>query len=97
MLVDALATALLAEEPVQLVTRRALAVAYQSLALLNAGCLLRVVSEIGAYEGYLQGLWPMLPISAVTEMAAVTVFAANLLMTFWQPPAHLRAISAASA
>jgi hypothetical protein len=59
------------------------------LALLNAGCTIRVVSEIGAYEGYLPSLWPLLPVSAVTEMTAVTVFAANLLLTFRQPPAHL--------
>jgi hypothetical protein len=61
-----------------------------SLALLNAGCTLRVVSEIGAYEGFLPSLWPLLPVSAVTEMTAVTVFAANLVLTFRQPPAHLR-------
>lgn len=61
------------------------------LSLLNAGCALRVVSEVGAYEGYLPSLWPLLPVSAVIEMTAVTVFAANLILTFWQPPAHLRA------
>jgi hypothetical protein len=62
------------------------------LALLNAGCALRVVSEAGAYEGILPALWPLLPISAITEMTAVTVFAANLLLTFHQPPAHLRPV-----
>lgn len=60
-----------------------------SLALLNLGCLLRVASEIGAYEGYVPALWPLLPVSAVIEMTAVTVFAGNLLLTFRQPPAHL--------
>ncbi len=60
------------------------------LALLNAGCFLRVGAEIGAYEGYLPSLWPLLSVSAVTEMTAVTVFAANLLLTFRQLPAHLR-------
>jgi uncharacterized protein involved in response to NO len=59
------------------------------LLLLNAGCALRVVSEVAAYEGYLPSFWPLLPVSALTEMAAVTVFAANLLLTFRQPPAHL--------
>lgn len=63
---------------------------FVSLVLLNAGCTLRVVSEIGAYEGLLPSLWPLLPVSALTEMAAVTVFAANLALTFRQPPAHLR-------
>ncbi len=53
-----------------------------SLFALNAGCLLRVVSEIGAYEGIAPALWPLLPVSAVTELAAVTVFAANLIRTF---------------
>jgi hypothetical protein len=64
---------------------------FAALASLNAGCTLRVVAEIGAYEGYLPALWPLLPVSAVTEMAAVTLFAANLLLTFRQAPAHLRA------
>jgi hypothetical protein len=66
------------------------ALMFAGLALLNAGCALRVVAEIGAYEGYLPPLWPMLPVSAITEMSAVTIFAANLLLTFRQPPAHLR-------
>jgi hypothetical protein len=61
-----------------------------ALGLLNAGCALRVTSEIGAYEGFMPSLWPLLPASAVMEMAAVTVFAANLILTFRQPPAHLR-------
>jgi uncharacterized protein involved in response to NO len=65
------------------------ALMFAGLALLNAGCTLRVVSEIGAYEGYLPALWPLLPVSAITEMTAVTIFAANLLLTFRQPPAHL--------
>jgi hypothetical protein len=60
------------------------------LGLLNLGCAIRVISEIGAYEGYVPSLWRMLPFSAMTEMAAVTIFAANLLLTFLQPPEHLR-------
>jgi hypothetical protein len=64
---------------------------FAGLGLLNTGCALRVIAEIGAYEGYVPSLWPMLPVSAIGEMAAVTVFAANLLLTFRQPPAHLRA------
>jgi hypothetical protein len=59
------------------------------LGLLNTGCTLRVLSEVGAYEGYAPSLWPLLPVSAVVEMTAVTIFAANLLLTFRQPPAHL--------
>jgi hypothetical protein len=71
-----------------------------ALASLNAGCLLRVAAETGAYEGYAPALWPVLPVSAILEMAAVAVFAANLLITFTRPatgritsamPAPLRA------
>jgi uncharacterized protein involved in response to NO len=61
------------------------------LLLLNAGCLLRVSSEILAYENYWPAAWKALPWSAVCELMAVTLFAANLLLTFKQPPAHLRA------
>lgn len=49
-----------------------------SLLLLNAGCLLRVASEIPAYEGYWRQAWRVLPVSAVTELAAVTLFAINI-------------------
>lgn len=62
---------------------------FWSLALLNIGCFLRVGSEIAAYESYLPQVWPVLPASAILEMIAVTLFAANLLLTFRQPPAHL--------
>jgi uncharacterized protein involved in response to NO len=58
------------------------------LVLLNLGCALRVSSEILAYEGYWSPAWNALPWSAIFELAAVTVFAANLLLTFKQPPAH---------
>lgn len=58
------------------------------LVLLNVGCSLRVSSEILAYEGYWAPAWKALPWSAILELTAVTVFAANLLLTFRQPPAH---------
>lgn len=60
------------------------------LLLLNIGCTLRVSSEILAYENYWAAAWKALPWSAICELAAVTVFAANMLLTFKQPPAHLR-------
>jgi hypothetical protein len=60
------------------------------LLLLNAGCLLRVSSEIVAYENYWPPAWKILPVSAICELAAVTVFAVNMLLTFKQPPAHLQ-------
>ncbi len=65
---------------------------FASLAVLTLGCALRVSSEIPAYEGYSQLAWHVLPYSAVIELIAVTLFAANLLMTFAQPPAHLQGI-----
>ena len=65
------------------------ALMFAGLVLLNAGCVLRVASEIGAYEGYAPFLWPLLPVSAITEMTAVTLFAANLIVTFSRPPAHI--------
>jgi hypothetical protein len=61
------------------------------LLLLNIGCAVRVSSEILAYEDYWSAAWKALPWSAICELAAVTVFAANMLLTFMQPPAHLRA------
>jgi uncharacterized protein involved in response to NO len=61
------------------------------LSLLNTGCLLRVSSEILAYENYWPVAWKVLPWSAICELMAVTVFAANMLLTFKQSPAHLRA------
>src|SRR5690242_21903897 len=50
-----------------------------SLVLLNVGCFLRVSAEIPAYEGYWRPAWQVLPVSAMTELAAVTLFAVNLL------------------
>jgi uncharacterized protein involved in response to NO len=66
-----------------------------SLMLLNIGCALRVCAEIPAYEGFAQWAWQVLPLSAVTELVAVTLFAANLLITFVRPPAHVLAQQAA--
>lgn len=63
---------------------------YWSLYLLSAGCLVRVVSEPLAYNGIWQPAWHLLPLSAVVELTAVTLFAVNLGATLLQPPAHLR-------
>ena len=65
---------------------------FSSLLLLTVGCLLRVGSEIPAYEGFAQAqfFWRILPISAVTELVAVALFATNLIVTFCRPPAHLQ-------
>lgn len=55
-----------------------------SLLALTAGCTLRACSEIPAYEGYAhaQIFWRILPVSAIIELAAVTFFALNLMVTF---------------
>jgi hypothetical protein len=59
---------------------------WASLAILNLGCLLRVASEIPAYEANLWIAWKILPVSAVTELTAVTIFALNLGITLMLPP-----------
>jgi len=53
---------------------------------LTVGCLLRVSSEILAYQGWARSAWTWLPVSAITEMTAVTLFAFNLLATFARRP-----------
>lgn len=55
---------------------------FVGLAALTAGCFLRVSAEVLAYQGFLASAWSWLPISALTEMSAVTVFAINLVATF---------------
>jgi uncharacterized protein involved in response to NO len=60
---------------------------FLALLLLTGGCLLRVSSEILAYQGFASWAWAWLPVSAVTEMTAVTIFAINLLLTFVCHPA----------
>jgi hypothetical protein len=53
-----------------------------SMILLTIGCALRVGSEILAYPGYLAAAWKVLPVSAVIELAAVSIFASSLILTF---------------
>jgi len=59
---------------------------FLSLLLLAIGCFLRVSSEIIAYQGFGTWAWSWLPVSAVTEMSAVTIFAINLISTFNSRP-----------
>jgi hypothetical protein len=59
---------------------------FLAMMLLSAGCLLRVSSEILAYQGFLHSAWSWLPLSAVTEMTAVTVFAINIFLSFARRP-----------
>lgn len=69
---------------------------FWSLALLNLGCLLRVSMEPLAYERDWQIAWRLLPVSAVIELTAVTLFALNLVGTLTQKPVHLRQLSDAA-
>lgn len=55
---------------------------FAAMFLLAAGCLVRVGSEILAYQQFLRSAWTWLPASAITEMTAVTIFAVNLITTF---------------
>lgn len=59
---------------------------FASLAVLNFGCLLRVASEVPAYEANLRIAWSILPLSAVIELTAVTLFALNMSITLLLPP-----------
>ena len=56
------------------------------LLLLMTGCTLRVASEILAYQNYAAWAWYILPISALIELTAVSLFAVNLIVTFARPP-----------
>jgi hypothetical protein len=57
-----------------------------SLIALNVGCALRVFSEIPAYEANIHAAWAILPVSAVTELTAVTLFVVNMAITLLLPP-----------
>jgi uncharacterized protein involved in response to NO len=54
---------------------------FLSLALLQAGCTLRVASELLAYEGIFWFAWKTLPVSGMLELSAVLMFACNLALT----------------
>jgi uncharacterized protein involved in response to NO len=63
---------------------------FASMALLVIGCALRVSSEILAYQGFVKSAWSWLPVSAIIEMTAVTIFAINLFATFASKPPAAR-------
>jgi hypothetical protein len=62
---------------------------FAALMLLAVGCTLRVSSEVLAYQGYLASAWQWLPVSALTELLAVTLFAVNMVATFCTKPPSL--------
>ena len=55
---------------------------FWGLVLLTIGCFLRVGAQVLAYQDISTWAWAWLPVSAVTELIAVTLFAANLIGTF---------------
>jgi len=61
---------------------------FAGLFLLTIGCTLRVSAEVLAYQGYAVWAWHVLPVSALTELTALSVFAINLLCTFLLQPSH---------
>lgn len=69
---------------------------FWALLLLHVGCALRVLAEPLAYEKNVLWAWHLLPVSAVVELSAVTLFAVNIGTTLLQPPAHLRKEKAVS-
>ena len=61
---------------------------FAGLALVTLGCTLRVSCEVIAYQGYATWAWSVLPISALCELAGLTIFAINILGTFVLEPSH---------
>jgi hypothetical protein len=61
---------------------------FTGLVLLTLGCTLRVSCEVLAYQGYVAWAWPVLPVSAVIELTALTIYAINILGTFLLEPSH---------
>ncbi len=51
---------------------------FLAMFLATIGCGIRVVSEVLAYPGYVSAAWHCLPVSAVIELTAFTLFAFNL-------------------
>lgn len=61
---------------------------FAGLGLLTAGCTLRVSCEVLAYQGYAAWAWSVLPVSALVELAALTIYAINIFGTFLLEPSH---------
>lgn len=54
---------------------------FLALLLLNAGCMMRVLFEPLAYEGFASVGWKFLPYSGATELAGILLFASNMILT----------------
>jgi hypothetical protein len=62
---------------------------FWSMLLACIGCTIRVVAEVLAYPGYLTAAWHCLPVSAVIELTAFTLFSINLLVSIARQPKPL--------
>jgi uncharacterized protein involved in response to NO len=63
---------------------------FVGLAFVSLGCTVRVSCEVLAYQGYAAWAGAILPISALCELAGLTVYAINILATFILEPTHSR-------
>lgn len=63
---------------------------FAALLLLAIGCSLRVTGQILAYEGIAAIGWKILPVSALIEMTAVSIFALNMVATLISKAPHQR-------
>lgn len=59
---------------------------FLALLLTNTGCLIRVSSEIIAYQHYASWAWLALSLSATLELTGVVIFTINMVGTFREPP-----------
>ncbi|HEV2104052.1 MAG TPA: NnrS family protein [Candidatus Acidoferrum sp.] len=61
---------------------------FVGLFLLAVGCTLRVSSEVLAYQSYAGWAWHVLPVSALVELTALSVFTINMFCTFVLQKSH---------
>lgn len=59
---------------------------FAALFLAATGCLLRVSTEVLAYQDYAAWAWSLLPVSAYLELTAMSCFALNLMVTLVSEP-----------
>jgi hypothetical protein len=62
-----------------------------------SGRLLVTAAELLAYQNYFAHAWACLPVSAVIELTAITLFALNLVLSFLSTSPALLAAQAAQA
>ena len=58
-----------------------------ALTLLSVGCFLRVSSQILSYDFSVSAFWSVLPVSALIELLAMTIFFFNILFSLREKPA----------